>query len=263
MFGQDYEFDQDHVDQLRRELTSVPCAVFKRRGVCLDKHCVFGHKKGPEVRDVIMSSNLPSEDGMQQPTSPHWEPSSPIRGSSSSLIGGTPQWEPSSLIRGPSSPQWEPSSPIRGPSLIGGPSSPVWKPSDRDNYLGASSTVRCPHPPSDEARLQGAISPMELGDIDNRYEAEVSLFAEDVASRFFPLLNTLRDLLTKGNGTPLRSMVGERLARHGTYLYRLSGVTTFKAYAELAAKAGLIDLIPPSNGPGTERMSLRESFSRK
>ncbi|SRR5258707_4941957 len=197
-----------------------------------------------------MSSNLPSEDGMQQPTSPHWEPSSPIRGSSS-FIGGTPQWEPSSPIRGSSS------------SLIGGPPSPVWKPSDRDNYLGASSTVRCPHPPSDEARLQGVISPMELGDIDNRYEAEVSLFAEDVASRFFPLLNILRDFLTKGNGTPLRSMVGERLARHGTYLYRLSGVTTFKAYAELAAKAGLIDLIPSSNGPGTERMSLRESSSRR
>ncbi len=71
MFGHDYEFDQDHVDQLRRELISIPCAVFKRRalasysmhdcevsdsekqtflgGVCLDKHCVFGHKKGPEV----------------------------------------------------------------------------------------------------------------------------------------------------------------------------------------------------------------------
>ena len=173
--------------------------------------------------DVITSSNLPSEDGVQPPTSPHWEPSSP---------------------------------PIEG-------SSPVWEPSVRDEYLGASSPVFGGwhrHPPSDETRLRGAISPMQLPDTDERYETGVflSIESQEAASRFLPLLKILQDLRKEGNGTPLRSMVGERLRWRSAHIYRLAGVSTFKAYVELAARAGLIDFIPPSNGPGTERMTLRE-----
>jgi len=199
----------------------------------MDKNCVFGHKKAPEIpkmsgnKDVVTYSNLPSEDGMQQPTSPHREMSSPT-------------WDPSSYH-------------------TAGPSSTVWEASNCSDDLHESSPVWRRSSPSNETRLQGAISPIELPDTDDRYETEVSLSTQTyTAPRFFPLLKILRDFLREGNGTPLRSRVGERLGGEGTKIYRLSGVTNFKAYVELAARAGLIDLIPPTDGPGTERISLRE-----
>jgi len=229
--------DGDLIDQFRREVASIPCVALRQRRVCVDKHCVYGHKK--EIlkttvnKELSTPSNLPSEDNVQEPTvygatSPHWEPSSPI-------------WEPSS-------------SPIEGPS------SPTWDPSGHGDGLGAVSPVRRSYP-SDETRRYGAISPMELPDKYDRYGPLVSHSVGsngDAASRFYQLLKILRDLHMEGNDTPLRSVVGERLKWQGDHIFRLSGVTTFKGYVELAAKVGLIDLIPPSHGPGTERLSLRE-----
>ena len=160
------------------------------------------------------------------------------------------------------SPHWEPSSPIWQPSSssIEGPSSPTWDYSGYGDSLGALSPVRRSYP-SDETRVHGAISPMELPEKYDRYGPLVSQSVEsngDAASRFYNLLKILRDLHNEGNDTPLRSVVGERLKWQGDHIFHLSGVTTFKGYVELAAKAGLIDLIPPSHGPGTERLSLRE-----
>jgi len=109
----------------------------------------------------------------------------------------------------------------------------------------------------DEARSRGPISPSKLTDKYDGYEPVVPLSAEP-HGRFYPLLKILRDLQQEGNNTPLRSIVGERLKWQGDHILRSCGVTTFKGYAELVARMGLIDLIPPSYGPGTERMSLRQ-----
>lgn len=71
LYGHDYELDRDLIDQLRRELASIPCVALRQRTlasysmrdcdvphpeirtisgrVCVDKHCVYGHKKGSEM----------------------------------------------------------------------------------------------------------------------------------------------------------------------------------------------------------------------
>ncbi|KAF8336366.1 uncharacterized protein EI90DRAFT_3045515 [Cantharellus anzutake] len=109
--------------------------------------------------------------------------------------------------------------------------------------------------------------PSELTNTNHSYyEARtdlVSPLGSDPKETFSPLLEALRQLRGVGIHTPLKSMIGEKLKTKIGHIYQSSGIKTFKAYTELAEKEGLIILIPRSNGPGTERMSLSQDGLRK
>jgi len=221
------------LDQLRRELQWIPCQALTKGGGCADPHCVYRHANAGIPSSGSGTGGSPSVTSNVPNTSTRVQTDVPPVITSTAKPSPMKTHSPPTVAAGPESPSTKRVELLESLHSTGTPGV--------DNLHGAKS----PGIAKSSSELAGASGNKTMVPPPN------SAFTP---SAFHPLIQVLQELLPLGITKPLRSAVGEKLKANNPKIYQKAGVTSFKAYAELAARAGLVRLNPGK--PGSETISL-------